>query len=188
MAEVAGKTKNTLLLFKPKTFSDLKIGMSICVSGACLSVTEYNDQILKFDVMEETWEKTKLGSLKQGDKVNLERALPVSGRFDGHIVQGHVEGVGEVIKMKNGKMQCEFTINIASGLAKYVVSKGSIAIDGVSLTVAELAGDCCRVALIPYTMENTTLGSLKAGERVNVETDILGRYFHAIIKKDEKSR
>ncbi|MDD5469731.1 MAG: riboflavin synthase [Candidatus Peribacteraceae bacterium] len=168
---VQEKTKSGLCVSRPDTFTDIRIGSSICVSGACLSVIACDAQSMAFDVVPETWKKTKLGSLQSGDCVNLERALSAQGRFEGHIVQGHVEGVATVQKYKGGIL----TMALPDTLVAYVFLKGSIAIDGVSLTVAGIRGNACAVALIPHTIRETTLGKLKEGDLVNVETDILIR-------------
>ena len=161
-----------LILERPESFDDLKNGMSICVSGTCLTVIAFTKDSMTFDVVPETIAKTKLGKFKAGDRVNLERALPATGRFDGHIVQGHVEGVACVVSVAvDGRL----TIELSLALQPYIVEKGSIAIDGVSLTVASVKGNTCEVALIPQTLSQTTLGMLREGEHVNIETDIIGR-------------
>ncbi len=328
MAPVKSKTDQQFVLERPLQFDDIKIGSSICVSGACLSVIQFDDSTFTFDVVPETWAKTKLGDLKEGDQVNLERALPADGRFEGHIVQGHVEGTGRVVstsiprplppeeegenekigrrkitpknilffsremrrmptkaekvlwkqlrydrlgvrfrrqfpiggyildfycssirlgievdgdihnrdnqkildkdrqqhlekeqKLKivrftnhevitdidsvitrvkqsiknspppleeglgveaktSGEGEFVLTICLPEDMLCFVVPKGSIAIDGVSLTVAKVDGDKCSVALIPHTREQTTLGKLKEGDHVNIETDILIRALH----------
>lgn len=169
------KTDEGLVLARPDTFSDLKMGSSICVSGACLSVVGMDEQMMAFDVVPETWKKTKLGSLSEKDHVNLERSMRGDDRFEGHIVQGHVEGVGEVIA--NGEMGGEWLLHIQvpKELLPMVIPKGSIAIDGVSLTVADIEGGICTIALIPHTLSVTTLGSLKQGHLVNLETDMFLR-------------
>ncbi|MDD3896492.1 MAG: riboflavin synthase [Candidatus Peribacteraceae bacterium] len=168
---VKEKTEGGLRISRPDAFTDIRIGSSICVSGACLSVIACDAQSMTFDVVPETWERTKLGSLQAGDVVNLERALSAQGRFEGHIVQGHVEGVATVQEFRAGVL----TITLPDTLVEYVFLKGSVAIDGVSLTVADIRGNACAVALIPHTIRETTLGELKEGDLVNVETDILVR-------------
>lgn len=173
-----------LVLESPESFDDIKIGSSIAVSGVCLSVVSFDADTMTFDVVETTLHKTKLGSLKKGDRVNLERAMRADGRFEGHIVQGHCEGVGRVLPSPltplpqgEGKhMNSTLQIHLPPSLLPFIVSEGSITIDGVSLTVAKLDGDQMTVALIPHTLENTTLGSLKEGNAVNIETDVLAKY------------
>ena len=172
-AAVVQKTDRQLAVERPPSFMDIAIGSSIAVSGVCLSVIQFGDTTMAFDVVPETWSRTKLGSLQAGDRVNLERAMPANGRFEGHIVQGHVEGTAEVIALSDTHV---LTLRLPSELILYVVPKGSIAIDGVSLTVATVDGDQCAIALIPHTLKQTTLGNLHIGDTVNVETDILGRY------------
>jgi riboflavin synthase len=134
-------------------------------------VIDFDDASMSFDVVQETLEKTKLGSLKKDDAVNLERSMRADGRFEGHVVQGHVEGTAKV--MEPGEM---LTIELPSAMLPHVVQKGSITIDGVSLTVASLDGNRCTVALIPHTLKMTTLGNLRKNDDVNIETDILARY------------
>lgn len=171
-AEVVTMGGGKLTVRRPPAFRDVSIGSSICVSGACLTVTELTEAAMTFDVVPETLSKTTLGSKKEGDSVNLERALAASGRFEGHVVQGHVEGVGEVGVPPSTS---HLTISLPRQLLPFVVSKGSITLDGVSLTVASVEHDLVTVAIIPHTLAQTTLGSLRKDDRVNVETDILAR-------------
>ena len=181
-AKVLMKTGNGLVLERPVIFDDIKIGSSIAVSGVCLTVTKFDQISMSFDVIETTLSKTKFGSLKIGDSVNVERAMKADGRFEGHSVQGHCEGVGEIGLGKGGGVGAEGTtlfVKIPHPLRKFVVPHGSITIDGVALTVAALSDDHVIVALIPHTRASTTLGSLKAGDAVNVETDILAKYILA---------
>lgn len=163
-------------LTRPSLFTDVRLGSSIAVSGVCLSVTHLDEGTFSFDVVPETLKRSKLGSLKVGDSLNLERALSATGRFEGHIVQGHVEGLGRVEKVTKVESGAEITIRIPTELLSMIVSKGSITLDGVSLTVADIQNDLCTIALIPLTLEQTTLGNLHEGDTVNVETDILGKY------------
>lgn len=171
MASVRSNGNGVLILERPPAFGDLSIGSSVCVSGACLTVSRLSADSITFDVMPETLRSSTLGSLQGGDCVNLERALRLGDRLEGHLVQGHVEGIGEVLSIQNA----EFSIRLPVNLCSFVVPKGSIAIDGVSLTVASLLDDRSTVALIPETLRRTTLGSLRVGDLVNVETDILLR-------------
>lgn len=173
-AQVLKNADGRLVLERPAIFDDIKLGASICVSGVCLSIVAFDDQSMRFDVIDETLSKTKLGNLTSGDAVNLERALKVSDRFEGHMVQGHVEGTGVIGNQLSVTGVLEITLT--DDLVPFVISKGSITIDGVSLTVASIADNKCTVALIPHTLSVTTLGSLQTGDRVNIETDILGRY------------
>lgn len=183
---VLQKTADSLTIERPASFDDLKKGCSVAVSGACLTVVAFDKKSMTFNVIPETWKKTKLGSLKKGDQVNLERAMKVGDRFDGHIVQGHIEGVGEVKRVKRKEKSYEITFH-ASLLDQYIISKGSITLDGVALTVASIEKNQITVALIPETLQVTTLGSLKKGDQVNIETDIVGKYIHAFFARTRKS-
>ena len=162
-ATVLKNSNGSLTLKRPATFDDLKIGMSICVSGVCLSVTTFDASSITYDVIDTTRSKSTLGKLKKGDRVNLERALPANGRFDGHIVLGHCEGMAEVLQAGTS-----LTINITASLVPYVVPHGSITINGVSLTIASLTGSSVTVALIPLTLKDTNLGDQKTGDRVKI--------------------
>lgn len=185
-AEILERTGEGLVLARPKTFTNLEIGASICVSGTCLSIVGFDEEMMAFDIMPETWARTKLGTLHRGDKVNLERSMTADGRFEGHIVQGHIEGVAEVLQngddLGGSSSQASQTwvlsVQVPRELMPAIIFKGSIAIDGVSLTVAELEDDICSVALIPHTLEMTTLKSLKPGDKVNIETDMFLRGLH----------
>lgn len=170
-AEILDPTPAIFRVSRPSSFDDIRIGSSIAVSGVCLTITALKADMMEFNVIEETLGKTKLGTLHIGDRVNLERAMKADGRLDGHIVQGHVEGVGKVLKFENGILY----IMMAKNLITNIVQKGSITIDGVSLTVAGVDGDVISVALIPFTIRETTLGNLTTGAKVNIETDILMR-------------
>jgi riboflavin synthase len=170
-AEVLEHKGKKLRLRRPKIFDDLAVGSSIAVSGVCLTVTAFDSKSMTFEVIEQTRKKSKLSSLHTGDSVNLERAMRVGDRFGGHIVLGHCEGVGTV--KKTGAL---LTVSVPAELKKLVLRQGSIAIDGVALTVAGLLKDGAAVALIPHTRKATTLGKLKPGDKVNLETDVLGRY------------
>lgn len=181
-AKILERTLDGLVLERPKSFTDLQIGASIAVSGTCLSVVGMDDEMMSFDVVDETWARTKLGGLHRGDFVNLERSMAASARFEGHVVQGHVEGVGAVLA--NGEMEGAgwiLSIDLPRELVSSVIHKGSIAIDGVSLTVASLEDTVCSIALIPHTLSLTTLGLLKGGDSVNVETDMFLRGLHHML-------
>ncbi len=154
---------------------ECKIGDSICVQGVCLTIAAVTDNILIFDVIAETLQKTTLGRLTPGDRVNLERSLRADGRFDGHFVQGHVEGMAEVTDVRRSSREYVIAFKPEERLIPYLIPKGSVAIDGVSLTIAEVGEEDFNVALIPTTLERTTLGSLSIGAFANVETDIISR-------------
>jgi len=160
---------------------DVKVGDSIAVSGGCLTVTTLGKKSFTFDVSAETLSKTTLGRLKAGDRVNLEKALRMSDFLGGHLVLGHVDCVGRVIERSSRAGSIVFGIALEPGLSKYVVARGSIAIDGISLTVNSCEGDRFYVNIIPHTAEKTTLAGKKAGDFVNIETDILGKYVEKLL-------
>ena len=162
---------------------DLPIGASIAVDGTCLTVVEVRNDVFDVELVTETLTRTSLGGLAEGSRVNLERAMPASGRFDGHIVQGHVDGVGVVLAVEAEGDGVRLTIDAPETVSGYLVEKGSVTVQGVSLTVASLTGSTFQVALIPHTLEVTTLGSLAAGDGVNLEADILAKYIEALIRK-----
>ena len=156
--------------------SDVKIGDSIAVSGCCLTVVEKHATAFLADVSNETMRCTSLGTLEIGSAVNLEKAMLATDRFGGHIVSGHVDGVGHLIKVENEGQSIKMTFKIPSNLSKYVAAKGSICVDGTSLTVNEANDDYFAVNLIPHTQEETVSGSYQIGDSVNLEVDIIARY------------
>lgn len=171
-----------LTVHGPLVASDAHVGDSIAVSGVCLTVTELTgDGTLTADVMPETLSRTALGTLAPGDRVNLERALPVGGRYGGHVVQGHVDGVGVVRERVAGPRWEDVTIGLDPALARYVAEKGSIAVSGVSLTVTWVSDDAFGVSLIPTTMAATTLGAAVPGTRLNLEVDVLAKYTERLL-------
>lgn len=184
-AKVMAKTTDSLTLERPAMFSDIKEGTSIAVNGACLSVVRLNNTELSFDIMPETWAKTNLGDLTFNDTVNVERALAAAGRFEGHIVQGHIEGIATVISLDQpgSSPWATLIINVTDALSTYIVYKGSIAINGVSLTIARKENNLITLELIPHTLEMTNLGVLTPGDKVNIETDILARYIESYLSK-----
>ena len=153
-----------------------KVGDSIAVNGACLTVTEKNGAVLFFDAVEETMQRTSLGSLKEGSIVNLEDSLKVGDRIGGHFVLGHVDCLGRITDIKKGDKEASIELSIPEKFAGLVVEKGSVAIDGISLTVGEVRRGSFKAFIIPHTMEVTTLKDKKAGSEVNVEFDVLGKY------------
>ncbi|REF30990.1 riboflavin synthase [Calidifontibacter indicus] len=159
-----------------EVLSDAKHGASIAVDGVCLTVTEFDTQRFTVDVMAETLRCTHLGDLVVGGKVNLERAMRADGRFDGHIVQGHVDGTGQVLEIEPSEHWTNLTIAVPAQVGQYVVPKGSITIDGVSLTVASCEEGRLTVSLIPTTLALTTLGDRWIGDPVNLEADVLAKY------------
>ncbi len=155
---------------------ELEHGQSVAISGACLTVERFDDGSFELFLSEETLEKTYLDAVSVGDSVNLERALPADGRFDGHFVQGHVDGVGEVTKTERLGDDWTFGFSLPEDLGRYVVPKGSISIDGISLTIAELDGTEFSVAIIPSTYELTTLSEKSVGDPVHIEVDVVAKY------------
>lgn len=159
----------------------LRPGDSVAVAGTCLTVTELRTNGFTADVMPETLRRTTLGELRPGDPVNLERAVRAGGRLGGHVVQGHVDGVGAVLERRPGPRWDEVDLTLPADLARYVVEKGSIAVEGVSLTVTWAADAAFGVALVPTTLARTTLGALASGRRVNLEVDVLAKYVERLL-------
>ena len=156
---------------------DSDVGASVSVNGVCLTVVERTDTSLRFDLSEQSIERTCLGDLRPGDPVNLERPVTLVARLGGHLVQGHVDGVGEVTRVDvDATGGARVSLRVPAELARYVVERGSIAIDGVSLTIAAVDGEEITVALIPHTLAVTTLGLAAPGRQVNVEADVIARY------------
>lgn len=162
---------------------DLSLGESIAVNGVCLTVTTWTGGEFVADVSEETQRRTSLGSLSPGDQVNLERAMQADGRFGGHIVQGHVDGVGSVAGLEQLEGSLEMTFNLPADLERYLVEKGSVTVEGVSLTVARLEPGRFSVSLVPHTVASTTFGYRKLGDPVNLEVDILAKYVERLLER-----
>lgn len=162
------------------TFDGLSVGQSISVSGACLTVEEFGADYFEVFTATETLEKTYLGELAVGDVVNLERALPADGRFDGHFVQGHVDATATVTDIERLGDDWEFTFELPADLAPYVVDKGSITVDGISLTVAAQDGEEFAVAIIPETYNITTLSEKSVGDPVHLEVDVIAKYVESL--------
>ena len=154
----------------------LKKGQSVAVNGACLTVVGRSGSRCDFEVIGETMERTALGGLARGDPVNIERPLRAGARLDGHFVQGHVDGVGTIAGMDEEPGQVRVRVRVPRRLVRHIVEKGSIAVDGISLTVAGVRGSTVEVCLIPHTVRVTNFAARRAGERVNIETDILAKY------------
>ena len=171
-----------------KVLEDTKIGDSISINGCCQTVVEIGNNFFTSDVSEETLKVTDFSNLKIGTNVNLERALTPAGRMGGHIVQGHIDGIGQFVLYEKLSDFYNLIFEIPEELTKYVVKKGSIAINGVSLTVADINKNIIKVAVIPHTYTNTTLSKLRANDTVNIETDILGRYVEKfLLSRDNNS-
>ena len=167
-------------------FEDMHIGDSIAVNGVCLTVTSKSGNTFTADVMAETIRRSSLGSLNVGSYVNLERAMAANGRFGGHIVSGHIDGTGIIESFVKEDNAVWVTVKTPAKLLKYIIEKGSIAIDGISLTVAYVDDDCFKVSLIPHTGANTTLLDKRAGDTVNLENDVVGKYVEKLISFDNK--
>ena len=171
-----------LELSASKVLEGTQIGDSIAVNGVCLTVIRLGEEHFTADVMPETLRRSNLGQLKPGSKVNLERAMAANGRFGGHIVAGHIDGTGNILAMQPEGNAVLVTISATPELLRYVVEKGSIAIDGISLTVAKVSHTDFTVSLIPHTGEETTLLKHRPGEIVNLETDIIGKYVEKLMQ------
>ncbi|MCQ0004307.1 riboflavin synthase [Actinomadura madurae] len=166
----------TLTVRGPLVTEDAVHGASIAVNGVCLTVVDVKDGAFTADVIKETLDKSSLGALEPGSKVNLERPVRLSDRLGGHLVQGHVDGVGEILSREPGERWDVVTVSLPPSLSRYLVDKGSITVDGISLTVVEAAADRFSVALIPTTLALTTLGHKQPGEPVNLEVDVVAKY------------
>jgi len=154
----------------------LKAGHSVAINGVCLTITKISKNDAEVEMIGETIRKTDLGKLESGDKVNIERSLKVGDRMEGHFVLGHIDGTGKIIKIEKMPKEIKLWIDLPSDLTKHVVKKGSIAIDGISLTLVDVIKNKISVCIIPHTMKITNLNSKKIGDKVNIETDILGKY------------
>lgn len=176
-----GTDSAVLHLYGPTVTSDATPGASIAVNGVCLTVTDIAAERFTVDVMGETLHRSSIGALAVGDPVNLERAMPASGRFGGHIVQGHVDGTATIIQRQPADNWEVVTLSLPPALARYVVEKGSITLDGVSLTVSAVDADSFQVSLIPTTCALTTLGSKRTGDLVNLEVDVLAKYTERLL-------
>lgn len=163
----------------------VQIGDSIAINGACLTVTALDGASVQFDLVAETLARTSLGDLESGAKVNIERSIKIGDRLHGHFVQGHVDGVGRISKFDTGPEGGWMEIETDAALTSQMIHKGSVGIEGISLTIAELNDDQFAIALIPHTLEVTTLGGKSAGDRVNIEVDMLGKWVRRILRSEE---
>ncbi len=178
----------TLKISCKKVLEGTKRGDSIATNGVCLTVTELGDDFYKAEVMVETINSTNFKTLSLGEPLNLERALSPSKRLDGHIVQGHVDGVGEIVNILKRGHEIVYRIKFDSDNFKYIAEKGSIALDGISLTVSKVGENYFEVSIIPTTIADTNLASKKVGEKINIETDIIGRYVYNFVNTKEPSK
>jgi len=177
------RTGISLAIKTNNIYADAKLGDSIAINGVCLSVINIKNNLLTFDVIHETLKLTGLGELRIGDSVNLERSLRVDSRVSGHFVSGHIDCKGRIEEILKTSQGTAFNISIPAKFLEFIVEKGSIALDGVSLTVADVSKESFKVFLIPHTLKVTTLGKKKKGDSVNIETDLLAKY---IVKKTQK--
>lgn len=183
-----GSNSSRINVHADKVLGDVRIGDSIAINGVCLTVTEFSKEHFVADVMAETLEKTNLRNLNAGQRVNLERAVRLGDRMGGHLVQGHVDGVGTIVEQQKLDIATLFRIKAPEEVMAYVVKKGSVAIDGISLTVVDTAADSFTVSLIPHTAAMTTLGFKKSGDTVNLESDIIGRYVEKLMSSKKETK
>lgn len=182
------KIKSASLVIKAdKVLEGTRLGDSIAVNGVCLTVVNIGNNEFEADVMPETKRCSNLSDVKPGDKVNLERAMAANGRFGGHIVSGHIDGEGSILEIKEEGNAFWYAVSVKEEILKYVVRKGSVTIDGISLTVAKVEDDSFYVSIIPHTRKETSLSCKKIGDRVNIECDMVGKYIeHFISFRDRK--
>lgn len=171
-----------------KIFSDLKLGDSIAVNGVCLTASDISGNTFTADVMNETFSRSSLSELTSGSYVNLERAMAANGRFGGHIVAGHVDGTGLITDIKKDDNAIWYTIKAGSEILRYIIEKGSVAIDGISLTVAKITSDSFSVSIIPHTAKETILSEKSVGDKVNLENDMIGKYVEKLLGINEKNK
>jgi riboflavin synthase len=175
-----------MLVRAPRTAARARVGESVAVNGCCLTVTARRDDQMMFDLLAESLERTNLGDLKPGDPVNLERALRLDGRLGGHFVQGHVDVTARVLAMDKKGADLRIDLELPPEFARYVAFKGSVTVNGVSLTVADVQEKQFTVWIIPHTAEETNLGDLQPGDRVNLEFDIIAKYVERLVEPHQK--
>lgn len=178
---IPGTKSSRLVITASKVLQDANLGDSICTSGVCLTVTERSSHTFTADVMAETMRRTKLGQLKPGSPVNLERALRLDSRLGGHIVSGHIDGTGTITAMQREENAVWLTVSTGPALLRYMVEKGSITVDGVSLTLAAVHAGDFQVSVIPHTGAQTTLLTQHPGDLVNLECDLIGKYVEKLL-------
>ena len=176
-------TNNGMTVKALRVLSDVKLGDSIAVNGTCLTAVSFSNSEFSVDLSPETMRRTSLSQLTEGSRVNLERALSASDRMGGHIVQGHVDATGRITSIKPDGDSIIFRVRIPKRLDKYIVEKGFVAVDGISLTVVKRGASSFTLAVIPYTLENTNLAVLSEGDRVNLEADILAKYVESLLAR-----
>jgi len=180
---VAKISDNGMTVLATKVTEDLKLGDSIAVNGTCLTAVSFGRTEFSVDLSPETVRRTSLDRLSVGGPVNLERALLASDRMGGHIVQGHVDGTGRIMSTKRDGDSTIFRIRVPKRLNRYIVEKGFVAVDGISLTVVKIGASSFTLAVIPYTLKNTNLAALSVGDRVNLEADILAKYVESLLDR-----
>ncbi|WP_034253686.1 riboflavin synthase [Arsenicicoccus bolidensis] len=178
-----GADSAVLTVRGPLVVSDATHGASIAVNGVCLTVVAHDEATFSVDVMRETLDRSSLGALQAGSPVNLERAMPAGGRFGGHVVQGHVDGAATIVRREPGDRWEVVTFSLPPELSRYVVEKGSITVDGISLTVSAVDDATFAVSLIPTTLELTTLGRKQVGDLVNLEVDVIAKYVERLMTR-----
>ena len=176
-------TNNGMTVKALRILSDVKLGDSIAVNGTCLTAVSFSNSEFSVDLSPETMRRTSLSQLTEGSRVNLERALSASDRMGGHIVQGHVDATGRITSIKPDGDSIIFRVRVPKRLDKYIVEKGFVAVDGISLTVVKRGASSFTLAVIPYTLENTNLAVLSEGDRVNLEADILAKYVESLLAR-----
>ncbi|MDD4239166.1 MAG: riboflavin synthase [Desulfotomaculaceae bacterium] len=182
-----GADSAQLVIEAERVLQDSQVGDSIAVNGVCLTATRFDNHQFTADVMAETLAKTNLGLLHSGDKVNLERALRLGDRLGGHLVSGHIDGVGTITRQERHDIATLFTVSAPREIMCYLIKKGSVAIDGTSLTVVDLTTEHFRVSLIPHTTHATVLGLKRVGDTVNLEADIIGKYVEKLASPKEET-
>lgn len=183
-----GRASAVLTIRANIVLSDLKIGDSVAVNGICLTATTVTPKGFTADVMHETLNRSAFATLKTGSRVNLERAMPANGRFGGHIVSGHVDGTGKILSVTKDDKAIWYTVSAPAEVMRYIVEKGSITIDGISLTVAKVTHSSFSISAIPHTVQVTILCDKKAGDLVNLETDIVGKYIEKLLSPRQEQQ
>jgi len=181
---ITGMHSVTLEIKGKTVMEDMKVGDSIAVNGVCLTVTHFQKDSFLADVMHETMNRSSLGSLKAGSLVNLERAMSANGRFGGHMVSGHIDGMGRILGIEKDDTAIWYTIEASDVIMKYIVEKGSVTLDGISLTVAKVMKDSFAVSIIPHTRKETILYTKKRGDSINIENDLVGKYIEKFISAE----
>lgn len=177
-----GRDAQLILATGALAMDDVHLGDSIAVNGVCLTVVEFGADYFKADVSHETLSRSSLGALKPGSKVNLEKAMAANGRFGGHMVSGHVDGIATLAKIDNSGLAIDLWFKYPAELGRYIAEKGSITVDGISLTVNDVTDDMLRLTIIPHTSEQTTISQWKVGSQVNIEVDVVARYLERLLQ------